>query len=59
MYFDGSITKEGDSANVWIISLNREIKVYSFKLTFECTNNVVEYEVFSSRLKSIKRIESK
>ena len=40
MYFDGSITKEGVGAGVWIISSNKDFKVYSFKLTFECTNNL-------------------
>ena len=44
MYFDGSITKEGVGAGVWIISRDREFTVYSFKLTFECTNNVAEQE---------------
>ena len=44
MYFDGSISKEGVGVGVWIISPNREFKVYSFKLTFESTNNVAEYE---------------
>ena len=46
MYFDGSICKEGTRAGIWIISPNRDFKVYSYKLTFECTNNVAEYESF-------------
>ena len=31
MFFDGSIIKEGAGAGVWIISPNREFKVYSYK----------------------------
>ena len=44
MYFDGSISKEGDGAGIWKISPNIYFKVYSYKLTFECTNNIAEYE---------------
>ena len=58
MYFDGSITKEGDSASVWIISPNREIKFYSFKLTFECTNNVFEYISFFLGLYALKEFKA-
>ena len=58
MYFDGSITKEGVGAGVLIISPNREFKVYSFKLTFECTNNVAEYEAFLVRLNALKELKS-
>ena len=44
MYFYGSIRKAGVGAGIWTISPNRDFKVYYFKLTFECTNNVAEYE---------------
>ena len=43
MNFHGSMTKEGVGTGVWIVSIDREFKVYSFKLTFESTNNVAEY----------------
>ena len=43
MYFDGSINKIGVGASVFIISPIRDFKALSYKLTFECTNNVVEY----------------
>ena len=59
MYFDGSISKEGASAGVWIISPNREFKVYSFKLTFECTNNVSEYEALLLGLNALKYLNAK
>ena len=44
MYFDGSEAKVGASAGVYIISPIRDFKALSYKLTFECTNNVAEYE---------------
>ena len=42
MYFDGSVAKVG--ASVYIISPIRDFKALSYKLTFECKNNVLEYE---------------
>ena len=59
MYFDGSISKEWASVGVWIIYLDREFKVYSFKLTFECTNNVAEYEDLMLGLNSLKYLKAK
>ena len=46
MYFDGSISKEGVGAGIWIISPNRDLKVHSYKLKFECTNNLSQYKDF-------------
>ena len=40
MYFDGSVDKIGVGADVYIISPIRDFKSLSYKLTFECTNNV-------------------
>ena len=57
MYFDGSISKEGVGAGVWIITPDKYFKVYSFKLTFECTNNVVEYESLLLGLNSLKGLK--
>lgn len=44
MYFDGSCSKEGSGAGILFISPRGETFKYSFKLIFECTNNIVEYE---------------
>ena len=57
MYFDGSISEEGDGAGVWIISLDKYFKIYYFKLTFECTNNVVEYEALLLGLNALKELK--
>ena len=44
MYFDGSVAKVGAGAGVYIISPIHDFKALSYKLLFECTNNVAEYE---------------
>ena len=50
MYFDGSVSKAGVDAGVYIISPTKEAKVHSYKLIFECSNNVAEYEALLLRL---------
>ena len=42
MYFDGSMAKFGVGVGVYIISPIRDFKALSYKLTFECTNNVAK-----------------
>ena len=59
MYFDDSISNEGDSVGIWIIYANRDFKVYSYKLTFEFTNNVAEYEALVLGLNTLKYFKSK
>ena len=59
MYFDGSINKEGDGASLWIISPNSDFKVYYYNFTFECTNNVAEYDAFLLGLNALKDLKAK
>ena len=54
MYFDGSVAKIGVGAGVYIISPIRDFKDLSYKLTFECTNNVAEYEALLLGLHALK-----
>ena len=54
MYFDGSAAKVGAGAGVYIISPIRDFKALSYKLTFECTNNVAEYEALLLGLHALK-----
>ena len=54
MYFDGSVAKAGAGASVYIISPIRDPKAYSYKLVFECTNNVEEYEALFPCLHALK-----
>ena len=59
MYFDGSVAKVGVGADVYIISPIRDFKSFSYKLTFECTNNVVEYEALLLGLHALKDLRAK
>jgi len=54
MHFDGATSKEGDGVGVWVISPNNKPTLHSFKLVFDCTNNVVEYETLMLGLNIIK-----
>ena len=54
MYFDGSVEKVGAGASVYIISPIRDFKALSYKLTFECTNSVAEYEALLIGLHALK-----
>ena len=44
MYFDGSSCKEGAGAGIVLISPGGEIISLLYKLEFQTTNNIVEYE---------------
>ena len=59
MYFDGSISKDGVGAGVWIISPNRDFKALSYILNFECMDNVVEYEAMLLGLHALKDMGAK
>ena len=59
MYFDGSMTNSGVGVGVYIISPIRDFKGLSYKLNFECTNNVVEYESLFLGIHSLKYMGSK
>ena len=59
MYFDGSVAKIGAGAGVYIISPIRDFKSLSYKLNFECTNNVAEYEALLLGLNSLKDMGEK
>ena len=54
MYFDGSVAKTGAGAGVYIISPIHDFKALSYKLMFECTNNVAEYEALLLGLHALK-----
>ena len=54
MYFDRSVKKVGAGADVYIISPITDFKALSYKLTFECTNNVDDYEALLLGLHALK-----
>ena len=59
MYFDGSVSKVGVSAGVYIISPTEDTKTYSYKLVFECSNNVTEHEALLLGLRVLKDLGAK
>ena len=59
MYFDGSVDKVGADASVYKISPIRDTKDYSYKLVFECSNNVAEYEALLLGLHALKDLGAK
>ena len=54
MYFDGYISKIGVGVGVYIIYPIRDFKDLYYKLNFECTNNVVEYQALLLGLNDLK-----
>jgi hypothetical protein len=54
MYFDGSSSKEGYGAGILLISPSQEVITLSYKLEFETTNNIVEYEALVLGLRAAK-----
>ena len=54
MNFDGYACREGAGAGIWIYHPNGDTKLCSYKLVFECTNNMIEYEVLILGLKVLE-----
>jgi ribonuclease HI len=54
MFFDGASSKEGASAGVVFVSPFQEAIPLSYKLEFEATNNVAEYEALVLGLRVAK-----
>ena len=56
MSFDGSCGKAGSGVGVWIHNTNQG---HSYKLYFQCTNNIAEYEALLLWLQVLKIIGAK
>jgi ribonuclease HI len=60
MDFDGAVSKEGAGAGVWLHNhRNRYSENHSYKLNFQCTNNIAEYEALMLALKLLKKVGAK
>jgi hypothetical protein len=58
--FDGVVSKEGSGAGVWVFnSKARYSESHSYKLNFQCTNNIAEYEALMLGLKLLKKLGAK
>ena len=56
LYFDGANSYEGNGAGVLLVSPEGSLIPLSFKVDFEETNNVVEYEALLLGLKMEKNM---
>jgi ribonuclease HI len=54
MFFDGASSKEGVGVGVLFVSPTQETIYFSYKLEFETTNNVAEYEALILGLRDAK-----
>jgi ribonuclease HI len=60
MDFDGAVSKEGAGVGVWLHNRRtRYSENHSYKLIFQCTNNIAEYEALMLGLKLLKRVGAK
>ena len=57
LYFDGASSKEGVGASIVLISLANEIITLSYKLEFDTTNNIAEYEALLLGLRVDKELK--
>jgi ribonuclease HI len=56
MFFDGASSREGAGAGVFFVSPSQETISLSYKLEFETTNNVAEYEALVLGMKAAKEM---
>ena len=56
-YFYGASSIEGTGAGVVLISPKNEVITLSYKLEFETTNNIVEYEALLLGLRAAKKMK--
>ena len=52
------MSKIGEGAVVWILSPTQEVKLFSFKLYFECTNNVAKYKSLILGINALKTMKA-
>ena len=56
MFFDGACSKEAAGAGVVLVFPTQECIHLSFKLTFQVTNNIAEYEALILGLNTAKEM---
>jgi ribonuclease HI len=56
MSFDGAVNREGSGAGVWVSPPEESTNMRSYKLAFECTNNMAEYEALILVLQVLKEL---
>jgi hypothetical protein len=56
MFFDGACSREGAGAGVFFVSPSQETVALSYKLEFDTTNNVAEYEALVLGMRAAKEM---
>jgi len=56
MFFDGACSKEGASAGVFFVSPSQETASLSYKMEFDATNNMEEYEALVLGMRAAKEM---
>ena len=59
LHFDGAVGKDGAGARICVSGPNHENHLLSYKLYFDCTNNVAKYEALILGIKMLKEIKIK
>ena len=59
LHFDGVVGKDGVGVGVCVSDPNHENHLCSYKLYFDCTNNVAEYEALILGIKTLKELKVK
>jgi ribonuclease HI len=60
MDFDGAVSREGAGVGVWFHNhKSKYSENHSYKLNFQCTNNIAEYEALMLDLKLLKKVGAK
>jgi len=59
LYFDGSTGREGAGVGNWITSPDKESKFLSYKLNFNYTNNMAEYESLILGLEALLKLKAR
>ena len=59
MNFDGLCTKTNAGARIWLYNIGKNYsEAYSYKLNFQCTTDIVEYEALLLGLHLLKKLGS-
>ncbi|GAA0159905.1 hypothetical protein LIER_16582 [Lithospermum erythrorhizon] len=59
MYFDGAAHQEGTGAGVIFLTPQQDLLPYSFSLSHNCSNNVVEYQALILGLEAATELKWK
>ena len=59
LHFDGAIGKDGAGVGICLNGPNHENHLCSYKLYFNCTNNVLEYEALILGIERLKELKIK